>query len=465
MKLKSIGANKTVFLNFSSVALLQGIAFLTAPIFTRILGPDQYGMYSVFNAWVSVVGCFMGCCVGGSLSTARYNFKDEYLEYKSSVLLLGTLLCSVVFVIGMLFSRQIQDKTQYSNGLIVFLFAAAMSRFISQYAQTAWVYEKKSQINFCISLFTAISSVILSLILLHFSESDKLYQARILGSFIPYIIIAVCVWTLIFFSKPTAIKKRYSIYALSMGCPLIFHTLSQSVLIQSDRVMMQYLHIEMSEIGKYSVFYALSSVLATLLGALNTSWTPFYYDDLDNKQWDTLNKKSLHYIELFSILTCGFILIGREVGLLYSGAQYQSAVTLLPILAISVFFQFMYQFPVNFELFHRKTNIIAMGTIFAAFSNIILNILLIPKYGISGAAIATALSYLVLFLAHYYFATHMKDVYCHIQFSKFFPAFLAVALCSLLFYVFRDLWVIRWIIAIVIGASEVWRIYKRGSIF
>ena len=64
--------NKTAALNICSAVLLQGMAFLTTPIFTRILGPAQYGIYAVFNSWVLIVTCIMGLGVSNTLGSGRY---------------------------------------------------------------------------------------------------------------------------------------------------------------------------------------------------------------------------------------------------------------------------------------------------------------------------------------------------------------------------------------------------------
>lgn len=90
--------------------------------------------------------------------------------------------------------------------------------------------------------------------------------------------------------KPVGIKKEYLKYGIAVGFPIVFHSLSQQILGQSDRVMMQWFGVNADKIGIYSLFYTISSVLVTILGALNNSWCPFYYDDLNEEKWNILNK-------------------------------------------------------------------------------------------------------------------------------------------------------------------------------
>lgn len=463
--IKSVGANKTLLLNFSSVALIQGIAFFTAPIFTRLLGTQQYGLFSIYNAWVSVFTVVMGLGVGAALSTGRYHFKDNYFQFRSSCLLTGSLTSLVLIVLCSAAIVPLSRLFGFNYYLTVLLLVTSFSRFVTSFSNSAWVFEKKPQLNFIVSLSISLATVVLSLFLILTGDREKGFIGRIEGISYPYIIAAIIVWVAIFKKAPCGINKSYAKYALGMGLPLVFHSLSQTVLVQSDRVMMQHMDVEMSNIGIYSAFYALTAVLGTLLSALNTSWVPFYYDDLDTHAWKKLGKKCSHYIELFTVLCCGFILLSREVGLIYAGESYMSGITIIPILVIGVYFTFMYQFAVNFEQFHRKTSLIAIGTITAAIANILLNLLLIPSMSIYGAALATSLSYLLLFVIHFFFVNHLKKVVFHLKIWSFLPALGMVLLCCGIFYYMEDLWYIRWGCGILIGIVEAFRIYKRKSIF
>lgn len=457
--------NKTTVLNISSTILLQGISFFTIPIFTKMLGAEQYGVYSVFNSWVSILTCVMGLRVGGALGTGRYEFKNTYYAFRNSTLLLGTLISMGLILITIIFIHPVSDYLGYKEYLVIILFFSAFGHFVISFVQSACIYEKKAELNFAISVFLAVSTAALSLIMIpQFAEEER-FMGRVYGGFIPYIIVAVIMWFAFFLKEPVGIHREYSRFSLGIGIPLIFHSLSQSILAQSDRVMMQKYHVSNSEIGIYSLFYTLTSVLSIVLSALNNSWCPFYYDDLDNKNWEFLKVKCRNYIELFTVLTAGFLLLSREISYLLADSEYWSGIDVIPVLVLSVFFTFMYQFPVNFEFFHRKTRIIAIGTISAGILNILLNAILIPDFGMYGAGIATAISYGALFIAHYFIVNHMKEEKYHLKVSAFIPALAAISIAVVLFYLLEDFWYIRWLIGAVIGIYEFRKIMKRRTIF
>lgn len=112
-----------------------------------------------------------------------------------------------------------------------------------------------------------------------------------------------------------------------------------------------------------------------------------------------------------------FAFVIREVGYLLSGEEYSSGMNILPILVFAVYFTFMYQFPVNFEFFHRKTNIIAIGTSSSAILNIILNCIMIPIWGMYGAAISyNGFLFFIVFIALFYCDTYEG---CLLSFENF----------------------------------------------
>lgn len=457
--------NKITIMNICSTILLQGIAFFSAPIFTRLLGAEQYGYYSIFSSWSALLTCIMGFGVGSTLATGKYRFRDVYYEFRSSILLFGTLLSLIVSGIILLIIRPLSYVLGYEPWSIVLVLLSSISQYVIGFAQGVYVYEKEARKNFILSVVISILSVVWSvLLILSFSESKR-YMGRIYGFLIPHILAAFFVWCTIFLKKPIGLRKRYIQFAFIVGFPTIFHTLAHSVLVQSDKVMMQYMGVSSSEIGIYSIYYTFVGVMSTILNALNTSWVPFYYDDVDAKNWEILNIKCKNYIELFTILTCGFLLLAREVAYLLAGREYWNGINIIPIIVLAVYFTFMYQFPVNFEFFHKKTKLIAMGTICAAIINIILNIIMIPLAGMYGAAVATALSYGLLFVFHYQIIRHIKEHPYHLKMNVFIFGLVMVFFSSIMFYFLAGYWYIRWIFGVIMGIFELRKIIKRKTIF
>lgn len=463
---KTRGVNTQAFFNILSSIILSGINFITIPIFTRMLGTANYGRFSVYHSWLLIIACFIDLCCRQGLATAKYQFgEDAYYRYRSSTLFMGTCFGVVCIVLGFVFRNLLSSFLGYAPCWSVLLVATAYAYSVVEFAKQSWIYEKQAQKNFLVSSVVSLATVVLSLILIRRFDEDALYLGRIIGFCIPYIIAGVLLWIAMFAKGSTLYKKEYWRYALVLGTPIIFHLLSQSILTQSDRVMMQHYGIDDGEIGIYSFFYTFTGIVTTILNALNVSWCPFYYDYLHAEDYDTIKKKSKNYMQLFTIIVCGFLLVSREVSCLFADASYQTGINVLPILTVGIFFIFMYQFPVNFEFYHKKTRIIAGGTICAGVMNILLNALLIPPYGMYGAAVATAISYGALFIGHFYISTKVLKEHFHIRLAEYAPYLLSVAGTSVAFYLAEGLWVIRWIAGTALGVYLVFKVIRRKEIF
>lgn len=460
-----ISENNVTIVNFASTLILQGIAFLTTPLFTRMLGQEQYGIYSLFYSWSLIMTCVMGLSMSAAISTGIYTFKDQYVQFRNSLLLFFTLvsICEVALIV---FLRGfISSITKLDSQIVILVAITSMGRAIVSFAQTCFIYEKRVWNNFFLSVGVAVATVGLSVFLILQCSKETKYWGRLYGTAISYVLIAAIVGIVLFRKNPIGLIKDYCKYGFVVGTPILFHTLSQLILGQSDRVMMQTFGLPLADIGIYSLFYMLSAALSTVLSALNNSWCPFYYDNIYENKFDVLNTKCKNYIELFTILGVEFLLFSREVSYLMGGKSYASGINTIPVLAFAVYFTFMYQFPVNFEFFHKRTKIIAVGTVVAAILNILLNLIMIPVWGMYGAALATALSYLFLFVIHYIIVKSMKDYPYHLSVKVFLPGILGMIIGSVAFYTLSSLWYVRWGIGIALGSYELIRVRKRKSIF
>ena len=452
----------TTVYNIISVAVIQGIAFLMTPFVSRIMGDSQYGKYSVLISWVVILTGVLDLGISNTMGLGLYHFKEEYLKYKSSIILYTILIClaiSLIVISGVFFF----GKPGVSVSIATLICCMAFTRIVFNIFQSGCIYEKKAKTNCLVSMTLALLTSALSLVgILYFNDK---YIWKMIGEFIPYIIVVVLFITYIFVNQRPIFKKDYFIFGISVGSPIIFHELARNVLTQSDRIMMEWMNKSDADIGVYSLFYAMCSVLTFILTALNNSWCPFYYDDIRDKQYEKLEVKTKNYIELFSVLTIGFLFLSREVSYLMGDESYRVGINTIPILVMSVFFTFMYMFPVNYEFYHKKTILVSVGSVLAAIINIIMNYLLIPKYNYMGAAVATTVSYLALFVFHQLCAKYIisKDYYLKVRWFIIWT--LTVLFTCFMFYFLKDYIIIRWLIGALIGVIEIVRIYKRKSIF
>ena len=171
-----------------------------------------------------------------------------------------------------------------------------------------------------------------------------------------------------------------------------------------------------------------------------------------------------NYFTSFTLGTCAFALISPEVLKLMSTEAYWPAIPTLPLLTIGQYCIFLYSFPVNFEFYRMETRSVATGTVLAAAINIGLTALLVPSYGMMGAAVATMVAYVGLFAFHFCIARFFLG-------DRNYPAryyaagFLAVCATCITCYPATGLVAARWFAAMVALACVVVRVVRTRSVF
>ena len=165
-------------------------------------------------------------------------------------------------------------------------------------------------------------------------------------------------------------------------------------------------------IGTYSVGCKLASVPMLLIGAFNLGWQPFYLNNGNTKESIAQYQKvgNMFIIIMLSVSWMMSIIMPfiakMNVPFLSDypiiGSKFILGVEIIPFILMSHVFYALYIINMPSIYLCNKQNWSAILRIFGALVNVILNVILIPIYGIYGAAIATAASYGLMFLLLYY---------------------------------------------------------------
>lgn len=449
--------NKSVILGIIGTILLKTISFVTVIIVGFIMTKSEYGNLSTYNTWISVFSVFVGMQVAGSLQNALKDYgKEEYNSYCSTILFVAIASFVVIslpfYIAPSFFSNLLKIDFRLVFIMIPHCFGSFLIGFMSTYFLTQKMALKNLIYNLFYSIIIAVSSILLAYIF-----TDKTFWYAI-GIAIPNILIGfICLFILLKNGK-FSIKVEYIKFSLLFSIPLVMHMLGNIILGQCDKLMIRYIMDE-QETANYTMIHNYAMLVNSLWGAINSVFLPYYYDSLKKNDENELKSRVFNYYFFFSSITIGFILVGKELLLLLTNQIYHSSIALFPIMCGAQYLIFVYSFSVNFEFFHTKTVWISIGTIGAALINIVLNYFFIVWWGIMGAAIASLIAYLVLVLFHEIIARVIIKNY---KISIWFPIIniIIVSLAILIFYLCYDLWIIRWIIASIIGFVLLFKIIK-----
>ena len=105
MKHKSVIKNGGLYI-FGNL-FNKAIAFMTVPIFTRILTTEEYGIVNTYSSWVSFMAVFVGMSMGQTIRNAFVDMREELGKYISSIFTLGGLNFGLICVLYALVSNHL----------------------------------------------------------------------------------------------------------------------------------------------------------------------------------------------------------------------------------------------------------------------------------------------------------------------------------------------------------------------
>ena len=436
--------------------LVNGIAFLTMPIFTRMLSTSDYGVLGVYSTYVNIFLVIVGLNLNAAIARAHIDFKDDFKQFLSANLFLSVISFGVIFAIVFLFRGVISEVSDLSYLLWVFILVQSFSTYVINYNSSRCIvlYKYKQQIT--ISIINTVVGIALSILFIYLMKSDK-YIGKIAGTAAPMAVIGIVLLALLLIKGRTLMNRKYWKYALFLSLPLVPHLLAHLILAQSDRLLIDRF-IGESATGIYNFAYNVGLIVQILILSINNAWVPWFFKRMEEKDHAVILKNAKTLGILIVFLSVGLMFISPELVILLGPEAYREGIILIPMIIVSYIFQFMYTLLVNVQFYEKKNYYVPIGTTIAAALNIVLNIVFIPRYGYQAAAVTTLVSYMVLFIMHYIVNTAI--IKNKVFRMKFFVGYILAALGAMgIFYLIMDIIAVRYAIIILIIAGVIF-VYK-----
>lgn len=429
--------------------LLKGITFLSVPIFSRLLSPDDFGKFNIYVTYESIIYILLGLTLHTSINNAKYEYKEKIYSYISSIIALISFSLFAWLIFTNIFYEEYENQFGFSrivlNILLFHCFGVALLQVYNVYISLN--YSVKSFLK--ISYFNALVNLGLSVFLIATVLSDDRCLGRIIGMATPLICIGVYIIFYFWKKAKPSINREYWKYGLKYSIPTIPHGLSQIILASFDKIMIDDM-IGAYETGIYSCAYTINLLLQVAVSSLENVWKPWVYERMNQKDYSSIKKQGSNYAFGIAIYTILIMMVSPEIVKLLIAKEYWNSINCVIPVLLGAYFSFMYSLPVAIEYFYSKTKLIALGTVLAAALNIGLNYLLIPKYGYIAAAYTTLFTYILYFIFHYLFA---KKIHGYSVFSSWYMILISIGIigAGILTMVLLPFWYIRWILEIALG--------------
>lgn len=383
---------------------------------TRILGEEAKGVFSLFQAnYLLFVMLFsFGIQTGIVYFVSSKKYSEQIVAGLSfavftvcSVLLTGMLLTAYYMDFSSYFFPEGYNSLPYVFSVVVLFILTFFNNLITSFFQAHSMFSIINRISLINSVVNAILFSIVYFFILNrdFAPSERFDYVLILTIFLVF--INSLVWLVLYLNKinvkpkmnniTSDIVKKFIGYSLLIYLGTVINFFNYRL----DLWIVNYF-LDEKELSHYSLAANIAQIILIVAVTIASVILPKLSNETDEKKFEIFTLVSRASFSVFFILIVTAIITANFLIPLLYGKEFSPTIVPFQILAIGIFISCITQIFTIIVITLNKSKYsiyaCAIGLIFTVF----FDLYLIPIYNINGAAIATLISYFVIFLVTYY---------------------------------------------------------------
>lgn len=437
------------------------ISFFLVPLYTNVMTTSEYGTVDLINTVCGVLAPVLILDINESIMRFCLDKDKEYED----VLRVGVVIYACALIVGLLIfpvNTLFSETSPYSKFIYLYTIASAGSQLFLGYLRG-----KENLVGYSVgSVIQTFSTAILNIVfLLYFHKGVNGYLlAMILASTITmvYAIIVGQAWKV--FTNFT-LNKDLAKQMIKYSVVLIPNTFMWWIMNASDRMMVTAM-VGVAANGVYAISYKIPSIISTIMSIFNQAWGYSAIKEEGSNDEEKFNNKMLRVLTSFSMLIAiGILAITKPFLSVYVSESYYEAWKYVPFLLIGSTYMTLGTFVGTSYGVHKDSFGMLFSATFGAIFNIILNYILIPVIGVYGAAIATCISYILVFLFR---TIHTrKYLHYHVLTNEFVVGTILLICAAIAIYIDNKIGlIIQWCIVLIaiVFYSKTWLPFLKEKI-
>lgn len=371
-----------------------GVSFFIGIYIARYLGPSNYGLLAYVTSFVGLFTFLASFGIDSIVSREiikNHSRKDELIGTAFYIKIIGSIIAILAVVIISFFTT----KDLFTLGLI-WIFSLT---FIPQAFNVLEIYFQSQVLSKKVVTAQITANIVSALLKILVITTGK----GIFWLMLIFIIEASIYALILLFSfqkfgnhiRDWKFRPEVARFLLKESWPLMLSTIAWSIYMKIDQVMIKNI-LGNEQVGIYAVAVKLSEVWYFIPGIICTSLFPSIINAMNtsNELFESRMKKLYFFMFWLSFAIASIITIfSYPIIKILFGLQYIGAISTLQIYVWAAIAVFLGAAVSQYLLIKKLTKILFYNTLLGSVVNVILNIILIPKMGITGAAIATLIAY------------------------------------------------------------------------
>jgi O-antigen/teichoic acid export membrane protein len=383
------------------------------PYYTRKFLQADYGIITELYAYVVVLQVVLTY----GMETGYFRFSTDKTKENNvySTIILALLVSSIAFILIMSVLAQpiaeFLDYSRHKEYIIWFSWIIAIDAFTS----IPFAKLRRENKAFRFSMIK-IANVVISILMVfffyevypHLKGISKIMDVRFvfISNLIASSITLLLLWKEIFQAKfkfDKVVFRTLMIYSI----PLLIGGLSGSINEALDRILLKHLLPSsvnaMAQLGIYGANYKIAVFMTLFIQMFRYAADPFFFANMDNKDAKSLYSRVMNYFVLFCSLIFLGIMVNIDVAKFFIGRRFHEGLSIVPIVLLANLLLGVY---LNLSIWYKLNNKTLYGAYFMGFGallTILLNIVLVPKIGYSGAAWTHLIVYILMVGLSYFY--------------------------------------------------------------
>lgn len=394
-------ARDTLVYGFGSFAS-TAVSVLLLPVYGRYMTQAEYGAYSVLRVSIVVLNILYD--LGVSSTLVRFFFdeqtEDERKRLFGTAWIFTEAVALTITTVLVIWAGFFSHLLVGPNGKALYIQIIALQAFFATGLMVPQALFRARRQPWKFSVYQFVNVVIMVV------ATSYLVVWRHMGLVGALLGMLVAAFVFYFVGLVITIPNiRFAVWwkklgeILSFGLPLLPHALAGWVLNFADRLLLR-TYRSLSEVGIYSFGYNVGMIMSLLVLATQKSWPQFVFSshaEMEESKAKALFSRTASYYWIFLCsVALAIAVYAPEMLALVAGGKYAAAAPVVPIISMAYLFLGLYTV-VGVGIGIKKKSqyyFIATGT--GAAANVAVNLVLIPRFGMVGAAFATVLAYVIM---------------------------------------------------------------------
>jgi len=368
--------------------LCKGIGIIATPFFTRLQSADDYGAFSLYVTLLGVVSVIVSAFTTGS---SVYRGLDLYRAKRESLIksiLVSSILFSALIFIP-IFAFYTNLKLDAYLAILIFLQLICDVIIAVRLSMARFLYEYKV-VTF-VSIFESFFSIAIAVMILRINGGG--YRVRIYSMLFVSLIMAIFALIQIL-RLGGKVKKEMIKYSFKSSLPLLPHSISNALSGQADKLIFTAM-LGTVALAKYSVVHSVGIGLSFVVTALGSALGPWIIRRLNAGDVERIGEICELIFGGLAAATLFVIALTPEAMKILAPPEYSEAINAVLPISLSVLPNLIISVTTVILIHGEHGKYTSYSSLSATLVGIILDFLLIPRFGYFGAGVALLLSQIV----------------------------------------------------------------------